>query len=69
LSDEVLQVGELALPCPAAVAAEGLGESRVGRVGNNRRTTLTAAGRKQLSAEREDFDRLVGAIHKVLNAV
>ena len=38
---------------------------------NNRRARyyeLTAAGRKQLAVEREEFDRLVVAIRKVLNA-
>jgi len=38
---------------------------------NNRRAryyTLTAAGRKQLAVEREEFDHIVLAIHKVLNA-
>ena len=43
----------------------------MGRVQNNRRAryyTLTTAGRKQLAVERADFDRLVLAIHKVLNA-
>jgi PadR family transcriptional regulator PadR len=37
---------------------------------NNRRAryyTLTAAGRKQLTAEREEFARIVGAIQKVLD--
>ena len=37
---------------------------------NNRRAryyTLTAAGRKQLTVEREEFDRIILAIHKVLN--
>ena len=36
---------------------------------NNRRArfyTLTAAGRRQLAAERAEFERLVGAIQKVL---
>jgi DNA-binding PadR family transcriptional regulator len=36
---------------------------------NNRRAryyTLTAAGRKQLGAEREEFERLVTAIQRVL---
>ena len=36
---------------------------------NNRRAryyTLTAAGRKQLAAERAEFDRMVGAIQRVL---
>jgi PadR family transcriptional regulator PadR len=31
--------------------------------------TLTAAGRKQLTVERQEFDRLILAIHKVLNTV
>ena len=38
---------------------------------NNRRAryyTLTAAGRKQLALERQEFDQIVLAIHKVLNA-
>ena len=29
--------------------------------------TLIAAGRKQLAVERQEFDRLILAIHKVLN--
>ncbi len=36
---------------------------------NNRRAryyTLTAAGRRQLAAERAEFDRMVGAIQRVL---
>ena len=38
---------------------------------NNRRAryyTLTAAGRKRLAAERQEFDALVLAIQKILNA-
>ncbi|MGH9583548.1 MAG: hypothetical protein ACRD4O_11490 [Bryobacteraceae bacterium] len=37
---------------------------------NNRRAryyALTAAGRKQLRSEREKFEHVIGAIHKVLN--
>ena len=30
--------------------------------------TLTAAGRKQMAVERKEFDRVIVAIHKVLNA-
>jgi DNA-binding PadR family transcriptional regulator len=36
---------------------------------NNRRArfyTLTSLGRKQLAAERDEFDRLIAAIQKVL---
>ncbi len=38
---------------------------------NNRRAryyTLTASGRRQLAAERAEFDRMVLAIHRVLHA-
>jgi DNA-binding PadR family transcriptional regulator len=38
---------------------------------NNRRAryyTLTAAGRKRLAAERQEFDELMLGIQKVLNA-
>ena len=38
---------------------------------NNRRAryyALTPSGRKQLAAERADFDRLMLAIHRVLDA-
>lgn len=41
----------------------------MGRSDNNRRAryyTLTPAGRRQLAAEREEFDRLIVAIQKVL---
>jgi DNA-binding PadR family transcriptional regulator len=30
--------------------------------------TLTARGRKQLAAEQQEFDRMVGAIQQVLHA-
>jgi DNA-binding PadR family transcriptional regulator len=39
---------------------------------NNRRArfyTLTAAGRRQLQAERAEFDRMIGAIQGVLRTV
>ena len=39
---------------------------------NNRRVryyTLTPAGRKQLAAERADFERMVAAIHGVLPTI
>jgi DNA-binding PadR family transcriptional regulator len=38
---------------------------------NNRRAryyTLTADGRKQLRSEREDFERMIAAIQRVLEA-
>ena len=45
--------------------------SEWGESENNRRARyyeLTAAGRKRLAIEREEFDRVIVAIHKVLNA-
>jgi PadR family transcriptional regulator PadR len=58
---------------PALLKLEQMGwiSSKWGASDNNRRAryyTLTTAGRKQLAAERADFDRLIVAIHKVLNA-
>ena len=72
VSDDVLQVGESSLyPALQRLLLNGWVRAQWGASENNRRArfyTLTPAGRKQLSAERKDFDRLVLAIHKVLNA-
>ena len=71
LSEDVLQVGESSLyPALQRLLLQGWAKAEWGASENNRRArfyTLTAAGRKQLTAEREDFDRLILAIHKVLN--
>jgi PadR family transcriptional regulator PadR len=71
LSEDVLQVGESSLyPALQRLLLQGWAKAAWGASENNRRArfyTLTAAGRKQLTAEREDFDRLILAIHKVLN--
>lgn len=71
LSDDVLQVGESSLyPALQRLLLKGWAKAEWGASDNNRRAryyTLTPAGRKQLAAEREDFDRLIVAIHKVLN--
>jgi transcriptional regulator len=71
LSDDVLQVGESSLyPALQRLLLKGWMKAEWGASENNRRAryyTLTAAGRKQLTAEREDFDRLILAIHRVLN--
>lgn len=71
-SDEVLQVGESSLyPALQRLLLEGWVKAEWGASDNNRRArfyTLTAAGRKQLGRERDQFDRLMLAIHKVLNA-
>ena len=72
VSDDVLQVGESSLyPALQRLLLNGWVRAQWGASDNNRRArfyTLTPAGRKQLSAERKDFDRLVVAIHKVLKA-
>src|SRR5947199_6764362 len=69
-SDEVLQVGESSLyPALQRLLLNGWVAAEWGASENNRRAryyTLTAAGRKQLSSERADFDRMMAAIQKVL---
>ena len=71
-SDDVLQVGESSLyPALQRLLMRGWVKAAWGASDNNRRARyyeLTAAGRKQLSVEREEFDRVIMAIHKVLNA-
>jgi PadR family transcriptional regulator PadR len=71
VSDDVLQVGESSLyPALQRLLLKGWVKAAWGASENNRRAryyTLTAAGRKQLASEREEFDRLILAIHKVLN--
>ena len=72
LSEDVLQVGESSLyPALQRLLLEGWVKGAWGASENNRRArfyTLTAAGRRQLSRERDQFDRLMLAIHKVLDA-
>ena len=70
ISEDVLQVGESSLyPALQRLLLNGYVEAEWGTSENNRRAryyTLTAGGRKQLSAERKEFDRMVLAIQKVL---
>jgi PadR family transcriptional regulator PadR len=70
VSDDVLQVGESSLyPALQRLLLNGWVHAEWGTSENNRRAryyTLTAAGRKRLAAERQEFDRMVGAIQKVL---
>jgi transcriptional regulator len=72
VSDEVLQVGESSLyPALQRLLLKGWVRAAWGASENNRRAryyTLTAAGRRRLAIEREEFDRLILAIHKVLDA-
>jgi transcriptional regulator len=71
VSEEVLQVGESSLyPALQRLLLNGWVKAEWGASDNNRRAryyTLTAAGRKQLVVERQEFDRIILAIHKVLN--
>ncbi len=70
VSDDVLKVGESSLyPALQRLLLNGWVKAEWGASENNRRArfyNLTAAGRKQLAVEREQFSRMIGAIHKVL---
>jgi PadR family transcriptional regulator PadR len=70
ISKDVLQVGESSLyPALQRLLLDGYVKAAWGASENNRRArfyTLTAAGRRQLESEREEFERIVGAIHAVL---
>jgi transcriptional regulator len=71
-SDDVLRVGESALyPALQRLLLNGWVKAQWGTSENNRRAryyTLTAGGRRQLAAERDEFNRMVGAIQRVLGA-
>ncbi len=70
-SRDVLQVGESSLyPALQRLLLNGWVSAEWGASDNNRRArfyALTAAGRKRLTAERREFDRLIRAIHRVLH--
>src|SRR5215469_12814020 len=70
VSEDVLQVGESSLyPALQRLLLNGWVKAEWGASENNRRAryyTLATAGRKQLRSEHEQFDRLIGAIQKVL---
>ncbi len=70
VSGEVLQVGESSLyPALQRLLLNGWAKAEWGASDNNRRAryyTITASGRKRLGAEREEFERLIEAIQKVL---
>jgi PadR family transcriptional regulator PadR len=69
-SEDVLQVGESSLyPALQRLLLNGWVKAEWGASENNRRAryyTLTTAGRKRLAEEREEFNRLVSAIQRVL---
>jgi transcriptional regulator len=70
VSQEVLQVGESSLyPALQRLLLDGHVRAEWGTSENNRRAryyTITAAGRKHLVSEREEFERVVDAIQTVL---
>ena len=70
ISSDVLQVGESSLyPALQRLLLNGWVVAEWGASENNRRAryyTLTAAGRRQLTAERAEFETMVAAIQKVL---
>jgi transcriptional regulator len=72
-SADILQIGESSLyPALQRLLLNGWVKAEWGLSDNNRRAryyTLTAAGRKRLTAEREEFDQLIVAIQKVLKAI
>jgi DNA-binding PadR family transcriptional regulator len=67
----VFQVGESSLyPALQRLTLDGYIKAEWGTSDNNRRAryyTLTAAGRKQLTSEREEFERVVAAMRLVLD--
>jgi transcriptional regulator len=71
-SDDVLQVGESSLyPALQRLLLNGWVKAAWGASENNRRAryyTLTAAGRKRMKNEENEFARIVVAIHKILKA-
>jgi transcriptional regulator len=70
VSDDVLRIGESALyPALQRLLLNGWVKAEWGTSENNRRAryyTLTAAGRRQLTAEQAEFDRVVSVIQRVL---
>ena len=70
LSSDVLQVGESSLyPALQRLTLDGYITAEWGASENNRRArfyTLTAAGRRQLTAEHAEFDRMISVIQRVL---
>ena len=70
VSQDVLQVGESSLyPALQRLLASGWVTAEWGASENNRRAryyTMTTAGRKRLASERAEFERLAGAIARVL---
>jgi transcriptional regulator len=70
VSDDVLQVGESALyPSLQRLLLKRWAKAEWGTSENNRKArfyTITAAGRKYLAAERIEFERMLGAMARVM---
>jgi PadR family transcriptional regulator PadR len=73
ISNDVLQVEEGSLyPALQRMLIKGWVTSKWGATAENRRARyyqLTAAGRKQLDVELSQFERVIGAITRVIEAV
>lgn len=73
ISNDVLQVEEGSLyPALQRMLVKGWVTAKWGTTIENRRARyyqLTAAGRKQLAVEVSQFDRVIGAITRVIEAV
>jgi len=73
LSDDVLQVEEGSLyPALQRMLMKGWVTAEWGTTAGNRRARyyqLTAAGRQQLAVEKSQFERVIGAITRVIEAV
>ena len=72
VSDEVLLVGESSLyPALQRLLLNGWVTAEWGASDNNRRAryyTITTEGKKRLTSERREFQRLIGAIQQVLDS-
>jgi len=70
VSEDVLHVGESALyPSLQRLLLKGLVSAQWGTSDNNRRAryyTITAQGRKRLAVERVEFERMLGAMSRVM---
>lgn len=70
VSGDVLHVGESALyPSLQRLLVKGWVKASWGTSDNNRRAryyTITAAGKKYLAAERVEFERMLGAMTRVM---
>ena len=73
ISDDVLQVEEGSLyPALQRMLIKGWVTAKWGTTAENRRARyyqLTAVGRKQLALEMSQFERVIGAIKRVIEAV